>query len=98
MMIVDIKLAYGMITAKAITNARGGVLLPSGIELTEPIMLALLRQGIQQVEVLEKEEQQQELIAEKQQRQQRYVEQLFSRFHSPEMMEFKACLINQMRK
>lgn len=97
-MIVDTKLAYGMITAKAITNARGGVLLPSGIELSEPILLALMKQGIQRIEVVEKNERQQEIMEEQKKQQQLYIEQLFSRFHSPEMMEFKACLINQMKK
>lgn len=96
-MSIDIKLAYGMITAKAITNARGGVLLPSGIELTESIILALMKQGIIQVEVKEKEAVSAAIMAEKQREKVAYIEQLFARFHSPDMMEFKACLINQTK-
>ena len=42
----------GMILSNTLLDAHGGVLLPSGVELTESVLTSLRRRGIDQVTVV----------------------------------------------
>jgi len=87
---IEIKKAFGKVTEEAIVNKRGGVLLPEGVELTQPIILALIKQGITHATVEEEEESQAD-INENQYKEYLYL--LFNRFNGPLMKELKECLL-----
>lgn len=61
----------GMALSAAILDAGGGVLLPAGAELTEAMLQALRRRGIDRILVLNGAVSEEELAAEREQVQQR---------------------------
>ncbi|MBU2864147.1 hypothetical protein KO489_09860 [Reinekea forsetii] len=90
---IQITEAVGRTTSLAIVNSRGAVLIPAGFELSEKVIEALIKQGIESVEVLESNEN--DVIAEIMQKKIDRIEHLFYPYDSPKMNELKTCLINQ---
>jgi 4-diphosphocytidyl-2C-methyl-D-erythritol kinase len=91
---VDVNLAAGKKTALAVVNGRGGVLLPAGFELTEKIIAALVKQGIETVEVFDASENEALDVINKKRID--YIESLFDIHKTPNMNELKECLISQI--
>lgn len=92
---IDVKLATGKTTAVAVSNGRGGTLLPSGFELNDKIIAALVKQGIEMVEVFDAEENK-ELDRINQKKIER-IDLLFEAHNSTKMNELRECLINQIK-
>lgn len=90
---IQISQAIGRTTSLAVVNNRGAVLIPAGFELSEKVVEALIKQGIETVEVLENDENT-ALAAIKQKKIDR-IEHLFYQYNSKHMNELKQCLINQ---
>lgn len=61
----------GMILSSTLFDAHGGVLLPTGIELTESILTSLRRRGIDQVSVINDRVSEADLAAERERLQER---------------------------
>lgn len=92
---IDVNLAAGKKTALAVVNGRGGVLLPAGFELTEKIIAALVKQGIETVEVFDASEN--EALEVMNKKRIDYIKSLFENHNSPNMNELRECLISQIK-
>jgi hypothetical protein len=84
-----------MKTSDVVTNERGGALLPADFVLTEAIIVALLKQGIQRIDVVEDSDGDKSDVSATQKA--KHIEELFREFTSPNMTELKECLINQLQ-
>jgi len=91
---IDVKLAAGKTTATPVTNKGGGTLLPADFELNEKIIAALVKQGIEMVEVFDAEENRELDIINKKKIER--IDLLFQAHNSTKMNELKECLINQI--
>ncbi|MFQ3230486.1 hypothetical protein [Reinekea sp.] len=92
---VDVRLAVGKVTSLAVINGRGGILLPAGFELSEKIVTALIKQGIESVEVFDTSEN--EALNVLNERKIKHILSLFEIHNAPKMDELRECLINQIK-
>jgi hypothetical protein len=92
---IEVALAVGKTTDTAVTNKRGGMLLPEGFVLTEDIIAALTKQGITHVDVLDETgDKPLSIVSNKKVE---HIERLLNDFTTPNMTELKQCLINQIQ-